>query len=161
MLEFDFVLWEKLRGLPDKDIETLVLMRYDLFNNEQEKDNYRYYMLHYNEMLDNFGELLPEYYRKFKSIKENIDKMGFNDCIDILYNNINYIRDSIRDFIENSSPEVKPKLCAILDAEEHGRKWVDIEIRCGKAKERFPEYYKSYIEMVEHISGRNYNKYKV
>lgn len=161
MLEFDFVLWKKLRGLLDKDIKTLVLMRYDLFSNEQERDNYRYYMLHYNEMLDNFGELLPEYYRKFKPIKENIDKMGFSECINVFYKNINYIRDSIRDFIENSSPEVKPKLCAILDAEEHGRKWVDIEIRCGKAKERFPEYYKSYIEMVEYISGRNYNRYKV
>lgn len=161
MIRFDFVLWEKFKGHPDKDIEGLALMRYNLLYNEQERDNYRYYMLYYNEMLDNFGELLPEYYKKFRPIKENIDKMGFNDCIDVFYNNIRYIKDSIHDFVENSNPEVKPKLCAILDMEEHGRKWVDIEIRCGKVKERFPEHYKLYVEIVEYISGRNYNRYKV
>lgn len=160
MIRFDFVLWEKFKGLPDKDIEALALMRYDLFHNEQERDDYRYYQLHYNKMLDNFGELLPEYYRKFKPIKENIEKIGFNDCIDVFYKNINYIKDSIRDFIESSRPEIKPKLCAILDAEEHGRRWIDIEVRCGKAKERFPKHYKSYVEMVEYITGRNYRRYK-
>lgn len=160
MIRFDFVLWEKFKGHPDKDIEALALMRYDLFHNEQESDDYRYYQLHYNEMLDNFGELLPEYYRKFKPIKENIDKIGFNDCIDVFYKNINYIKDSIRDFVESSRPEIKPKLCAILDAEEHGRQWIDIEVRCGKAKERFPKHYKSYVEMVEYITGRKYRRYK-
>ena len=160
MIRFDSVLWEKFKGLPDKDIEALALMRYDLFYNEQESDDYSYYQLHYNEMLDNFGELLPEYYRKFKSIKENIDKIGFNDCIDVFYKNINYIKNSIRDFVESSRPEIKPKLCAILDAEEHGRQWIDIEVRCGKAKERFPKHYKSYVEMVEYITGRNYRRYK-
>lgn len=160
MIRFDFVLWEKFKGLPDKDIEALALMRYDLFYNEQESNDYRYYKLHYNEMLDNFGELLPEYYRKFKPIKENIDKIGFNDCIDVFYKNINYIKDSIRDFVDSSRPEIKPKLCAILDAEKHGRRWIDIEVRCGKAKERFPKHYKSYVEMVEFINGKKYNKYK-
>ena len=160
MIRFDFVLFEKLKGLSNKDIEALVLMRYDLFYNEQESNDYRYYQLHYNEMLDNFGELLPEYYRKFKPIKENIDKIGFNDCIDVFYKNINYIKDSIRDFVESSRPEIKPKLCAILDAEKYGRRWIDIEVRCGKAKERFPKHYKSYVEMVEFINGKKYNKYK-
>jgi lantibiotic modifying enzyme len=68
--------------------------------------------------------------------------------------------NDLRKFLNEADSKKYAKLCAILDAEKYGRKWIDIEVRCGKAKERFPKHYKSYVEMVEYITGRNYRRYK-
>jgi len=160
MIRFDFVLWEKFKGHPDRNIEALALMKHELFQAEIMIERCQYYFFHEKEMVDKFGALLMKYVFDYAYIKESIRSNGYAECMRILTENARGINNAIYDFVRNCDPEEKAKLTAILDAEEHGRKWVDIEVRCGKAKERFPEHYKSYIEMVEFINGRNYNKYK-
>lgn len=157
---FDYGFWEKFKGIPDDDVNTLCLLKDAIQIEKEQRHDYDYYTSH--KMTDSCGQLLPQYdNNRWKYVKNNIEKYGYAQCTEITRGSLENAYDDLNQFIGKLKGEQYAKIMAILDAEEHGKKWLDIEVRIGKAKERFPEHYKSYIEMVEYILNRNYSYWKV
>lgn len=147
--------WNKFRGLADKEVDTLALLKASLYSEEQKREDY--YQYSYMKMRSSSRPSLSENQRlKWKIIKDNIGLYGYDNCSNIIRMRIERLHEEIREFINNLTPQSHAKIMAILDAEEMGYNWVKVEVQSGRAKERFPEHYEYYIKMVEYIIGKRW-----
>lgn len=161
-MKFDNGFWKRFEGCDDKDVYMLFSLRQIIDIEEQKRSDYTYYVFHKSKMTDDFEHLLPEYDNiRWKYIQNDIKMYGYGKCLDIIRERLEKSYNNLRKFLNETDSKEYAKLCAILDAEKYGRRWIDVEVRSGKVKERFPEYYKFYVEMVEYMSGRNYGRYKI
>ena len=148
--------WDKFCGIGDREIDTLALLKTLLYSEQQKSEDY--YQYSHMKMQDLSRLSLSENQRlKWEIIKENIRLYGYDNCSNIIRMRIERLQEEIREFINNLTPQSYAKIMAILDAEEMGYNWVKVEVQSGKAKERFSEYFESYIKMVEYIIGKKYN----
>lgn len=123
--------WNRFRGVNDDNIRNLSCLKQDFYYYQQKKE----------QILSKNGFL------------NEIERQFFNDKFEFIEKNIDV-------FIKNLELHIKPKIYAILELEKYGLKWVDVEIRSGKVKERFLKHYKVYIETIEDILNKKYDKYK-
>lgn len=145
--------WDKFRGIGDREIETLAFLTESLYSEQQKLDDYYQYVYvktHSWESLSHSQRL------KWELIKERVENYGFDYCRNIVRIKIEHLQEEICKFINNLTPQSYAKIMAILDAEEMGYKWVKVEVESGRAKERFPEHYESYIKMVEYIIDKRW-----
>lgn len=146
--------WDKFRGLGDREVDTLALLKTSLYSEQQKYDDYYQYVYFKTH---SWESLSHSQRTKWEVVKERLEHYGFDYCCNIVRMKTKRLEEEIREFINNLTPRSYAKIMAILDAEEMGHNWIKVEVESGKVKERFPEYYETYIKMVEYIIGKKYH----